>query len=266
MDVNGISLEIKESKAARLYISIQIANPNDVSATVDSMSYTGYIDQDKYLEGNLKKHLEIEPFDTIFLTLPNDFDFIKHEQKISKSETDSGTYRFTFNIFASALGFKNIKVPYLYEKKVALFKIPDFKIETLHIRKPGLKNIAMEAEISLFNKSMLDMISIEDYYEFYVEDELWAKGEIPGEIRLNKKSYASIKADFEVDPGKVIKTTGILGQKDYRDKKFHAIMRSSLKIKKKDIGYKEIKVLLNFEDKLGALMEKVKEDKSNKKK
>lgn len=262
----------QKGKKAALLVKLSLVNPNDLSVHLDSVGYKFYIDNVKYAEGSKKEGFTIKRSDTTNFTLPADFDIKKFTDFIEKPDKDSGLYRLEMNFYGDIWILKNLHVPYTYEEKQAIFKPLDFKVEKIKLKKPGLNETGLEATITLKNPNKIDVISTTNYYEFYVDTVLWAKGNLENTISLPKESKKTIKAPIKLDPKQIIKQTGIFGQKDYKSKNFRATLQSTIKTesgKEKNPGNDKkldnLDFIIYYDGKLGELLEEMKEKKKESK-
>jgi len=197
-------VRVNDAGIAKVNLVVNVANPNKYMVQMDSLTYSLFIEGQKYLNGEKIKKIELGPLDTQKINLPLTFN-LKKFMKDFKGR-DSAIFNFNVEVLISTPDIKKEHIVIPLHKKVPLITDINIEVNRVKINKLGLNNCELTAYVKAGNPNPVDLKANHLHYIVKVEGLQWADGVYEKTISLRKKSSIDLEFPIHLDTKKIAKS------------------------------------------------------------
>jgi LEA14-like dessication related protein len=190
----------------RATLVLEVQNPNKYQIILDSITYSLFIEGQKYMYGQRIKSLTLNPASTQKISLPLAFNYNKYVKNFTGR--DSTLYKFEFECLISTLSFKQEHVVIPFEKKLPLVTKFNIAVDHMKIQKINFKTADLLVYLKIGNPNSVGFKADHFHYRLWVENLQWAEGDYSKSLTLRKKSTLDLELPIELDLKKLGKSAG----------------------------------------------------------
>ncbi len=173
--------------AADLIFSLNVNNPNNLGARLESFDYSLDIDQTAFLKGTQEKGLDIPAKGGSQIDLPLTIryvDLYKTYKNLTSRDSSDYTLKCTFAFRVPVLGI--VQVPVQKSGGLPLLKIPKVQLRSLKLNHLGFDGADLQLQVEINNPNSLAFTMNDLDYHFSVNGKEWANGKTAAGQALQK--------------------------------------------------------------------------------
>ena len=189
MRITGLSLQKID-----LAFDVDIENPNPVSVHLAGLDYDFKLNNTSFLKGNQSKEVRIESNGKSRVEIPLSLtfsDLYQTYQTLKNQDSTAYTLNCGLSVQLPLLG--TTRIPVQKTGHLPLIKIPKISIHALKLKKLSLSGADLALELKMDNPNAFKLLLSRLNYNFNVNGNSWAQGQLSTLSAVNEKSKETIR-------------------------------------------------------------------------